>query len=179
MPRTGPQGAPPLPGATSTFAQWVAWLDYRKLGLGEQFISWIQANSTTGQQVDLNSTTYGPPPHNTAASWVGVWLADAEIGPELGKVIAGGITATANKIPGALQGAAQGIGQVPGAKALSGLDAIGSFFSELGQANTWIRVAEVLLGLALIIVGLSKLTGAGQIARQAAKVAAKTGLAAA
>jgi len=53
------------------------------------------------------------------------------------------------------------------------------FLDALTQKNTWIRVAEVVLGLALIIVGLAKLTGAGDIAKQAAKVAARTGLAAA
>jgi hypothetical protein len=43
---------------------------------------------------------------------------------------------------------------------LTGLAAIGDFFSRLGQANTWIRVGEVLLGLILIGVGIAHLTGA-------------------
>lgn len=41
-----------------------------------------------------------------------------------------------------------------------GLEAVGNFFNKLGQANTWIRVGEVTLGILLIISGLMKLTGA-------------------
>lgn len=58
---------------------------------------------------------------------------------------------------------------------LSGLAAIGDFFSRLTQASTWIRVAEVLLGAGLIIVGLAKLasgTPVGKAAVKAGKAAA-------
>lgn len=64
-------------------------------------------------------------------------------------------------------------GQVQGP--LSGLAAIGDFFSKLGQANTWLRVAEVLLGAGIIIVALAKLasdTPAGRAAVKAGKAAA-------
>lgn len=57
----------------------------------------------------------------------------------------------------------------------SGLAAIGDFFSRLTQASTWIRVAEVLLGLALITVGLAHIasgTAAGRAALKAGKAAA-------
>jgi hypothetical protein len=56
-----------------------------------------------------------------------------------------------------------------------GLAAIGDFFSKLGQANTWLRVAEVLLGAGIIIVALAKLasdTPAGRAAVKAGKAAA-------
>lgn len=59
---------------------------------------------------------------------------------------------------------------------LQGVQAIGDFFQRLSQASTWIRVAEVVLGAALIIVGLAHITQAGKLARQAAKVGAKAGL---
>lgn len=58
---------------------------------------------------------------------------------------------------------------------LTGLAAIGDFFSRLTQANTWIRVAEVVLGLGLIVVGLAHLasgTAAGRAALKAGKAAA-------
>lgn len=59
---------------------------------------------------------------------------------------------------------------------LPGLANIGAFFDKLGEANTWIRVAEILLGAALILTGVAKLlsgTSVGQAAGQAAGTAAK------
>jgi hypothetical protein len=38
---------------------------------------------------------------------------------------------------------------------LTGVAAIGDFFSRLGQANTWIRVGEVVAGLILLGIGLN------------------------
>jgi hypothetical protein len=58
---------------------------------------------------------------------------------------------------------------------LTGLAAIGDFFTKLGNANTWLRVAEVLLGAGIIIVALAKLAGdtpAGRAAVKAGKAAA-------
>ena len=52
---------------------------------------------------------------------------------------------------------------------LSGLDAIGAFFSKLGEANTWIRVAKVITGGVLLIIGLAHLTGAGNAVASAAR----------
>jgi len=37
--------------------------------------------------------------------------------------------------------------------ALGGIEAVGDFFVKLGQANTWIRVGEVLAGVILVTVG--------------------------
>lgn len=51
---------------------------------------------------------------------------------------------------------------------LSGLEAVGNFFNELGQANVWIRVGEVVLGLILITVGIAKMTNAVPIATKVA-----------
>lgn len=42
---------------------------------------------------------------------------------------------------------------------LSGLAAIGDFFSRLTQGATWIRVAEVLIGAALLLGALNKALG--------------------
>ena len=37
---------------------------------------------------------------------------------------------------------------------------IGQFFAALGQSSTWIRVAKVIIGGALVIIGLAHMTGA-------------------
>jgi hypothetical protein len=66
------------------------------------------------------------------------------------------------------------IGGVTNAAAnATGLTAIGDFFSRLGQANTWIRAGEVVLGLVLLAVGVARLTNAVPIATKIAGVAAK------
>lgn len=66
------------------------------------------------------------------------------------------------------QSSAYGSGTVPVA---SGLAAIGDFFSRLGQANTWLRVGEVALGLILVAVGVARITHAVPIATSIAKTA--------
>lgn len=65
------------------------------------------------------------------------------------------------------------VGNVHVPNPLSGLQAIGKFFADLSQANTWIRLAEGLLGLALIAVGLAKITNADTTLKKAAKTAVK------
>jgi hypothetical protein len=58
---------------------------------------------------------------------------------------------------------------------IPGLAQIGDFFGALSEKNTWIRVAKVIVGSVMIIVGLSKLTGAGDAVGGAAKTAARLG----
>jgi hypothetical protein len=53
---------------------------------------------------------------------------------------------------------------------LSGLAAIGDFFGRLGQANTWIRIGEVALGLLLVAIGVAKMTNVVPIATKIAGV---------
>lgn len=48
-----------------------------------------------------------------------------------------------------------GSGQVP--SPLSGVAAIGDFFSRLTQKNTWVRVGEVVIGLVLLGIGVNAL----------------------
>jgi len=62
-----------------------------------------------------------------------------------------------------------------GAK-VSSLGQIGSFFGALTQKNTWIRVAEVLLGAALLIIGLAKLASGTEAGKAATKIATKAAL---
>lgn len=54
------------------------------------------------------------------------------------------------------------------AKAVKSID-IGGFLSALANANTWIRVAEVVLGAVLIAVGLAQMTNAVPLATKIAK----------
>jgi hypothetical protein len=63
----------------------------------------------------------------------------------------------------------QAVTQEAGAsQLLPGLQQVGSFFSALSQGNTWVRVAEGLLGIILIAVGLARLTHAVPVATKIA-----------
>ncbi len=53
--------------------------------------------------------------------------------------------------------------------AAGGAAAAGDFLSRLGDANTWIRVGQVLIGLILIAVGVAKLTSAVPAATKIAR----------
>lgn len=57
--------------------------------------------------------------------------------------------------------------------AVPGLDQIGTFFSSLSQANTWIRVGQVVLGLMLVSVGVARLTHAVSHVEKAASAIGK------
>jgi len=61
----------------------------------------------------------------------------------------------------------------PPANPLTGITAIGDFFSRLTQASTWERIGEVVLGLILIAVGVAHITHAVPIATKVAATAAK------
>jgi hypothetical protein len=77
--------------------------------------------------------------------------------------------AVVQQSPAVVEGAANAGGP------LTGLAAIGDFFQRITQANTWIRIAEVVLGFGLIVVGLAQLasgTAAGKTALKAGKAAA-------
>jgi hypothetical protein len=60
---------------------------------------------------------------------------------------------------------------------LHGIEAIGNFFNKLGQAATWKRVAEVILGAALVIIGIAKLAAGTPAGKAAAGIATKAALA--
>jgi hypothetical protein len=61
-------------------------------------------------------------------------------------------------------------GQVP-TELIPGLPQIGDFFGALTDANTWIRLAKVVFGGVLLIIGIAHITGAsGAVADIARKV---------
>lgn len=65
----------------------------------------------------------------------------------------------------------QGLSNIPGASS------VGDFLGRLDEGSTWIRIAEGVLGLLLIAVGVARLTHAVPIATQVASAAAKGALA--
>jgi hypothetical protein len=62
-------------------------------------------------------------------------------------------------------------GQPQSSNSAAGLTA---FLGELSDSGTWIRVAKVIIGGVLVIVGLAKLTGVGSEAATVATAAAKS-----
>jgi hypothetical protein len=84
----------------------------------------------------------------------------------------------ANPAPGVLGQVAKDNSSNPlgaAANAASDISSSVGFLSTLGEANTWIRIAKVVAGGMILIVGLLKLTGAdkaiGGAAAKAVKVA--------
>jgi hypothetical protein len=59
---------------------------------------------------------------------------------------------------------------------LDWLSTIGQFFSRLGQANTWLRIGEFLLGAALVVVGTAHLMSGTPVGRAAAGVVKKAAI---
>jgi hypothetical protein len=55
----------------------------------------------------------------------------------------------------------------PGSTIFNGINAVGDFFNKLSEANTWLRIAEGLLGGILIAVSLAKLTGVENVISKA------------
>jgi hypothetical protein len=52
---------------------------------------------------------------------------------------------------------------------LTGLAAVGDFFQRLTQGSTWLRIAEGLLGIILLAVGIARMTHAVPIATAIAR----------
>jgi hypothetical protein len=62
------------------------------------------------------------------------------------------------------------VSEVPGAGAVASDTAtIASFVGSLSNSGTWIRVAKVVIGGVLVIVGLAKLSGAGKVIEDVVK----------
>jgi hypothetical protein len=49
--------------------------------------------------------------------------------------------------------------------------AIGTFFTDLTSQGTWVRVAKIVVGGAMVLIGLSRITGLDSAAKTAAKAA--------
>lgn len=65
-----------------------------------------------------------------------------------------------------------GAAQIGSAAASStGLPQIGAFFASLGNKNLWIRAAKVMIGGALVMIGLAHMTGASNAVATVARKA--------
>jgi hypothetical protein len=118
--------------------------------IGDQWLAWYASDSELRPGNSLQQYAEG---------FVVVWT-DAEFGSDL----SGALTAGAQDVG---TEAENSVPQLPG------LPQIGSFFSALTQGATWIRVAEVLIGGILLLIGLNKAFGnpAGKAASAARGVA--------
>lgn len=67
--------------------------------------------------------------------------------------------------------AAIATGAIPAINPLDWLSNVGDFFSKLGQANTWIRIGEFVLGAGLVYVGAHHLVANSDVAKTAKSVA--------
>lgn len=107
-------------------------------------------------------------------------LADTVLGIYDTQVVAGNVGASAagaistgtSIAKGANAAANQNFGlpQVPQVTdPLAFLGEIGDFFTRLTQLNTWIRIGKILLGGALVLIGLAHMTGAENKVMDAAR----------
>lgn len=69
-----------------------------------------------------------------------------------------------NPVAAAVQGdASYAKSAASAAASATGINAIGNFFGGLSQKNTWIRVGKISIGGVMILIAVSKLTGAGSV----------------
>jgi hypothetical protein len=167
---------PPVPGRLATFGQWKAWIDYKAPGEGDKWIAWVQSNAKItppeSATVDLSSNQFGSappppaPPRNYASDWFAAWLLLGNVGPGIGKALKLGLGALGQLASEGLTGTAIGIGKVPGAQ---GLGTVGEFLGRLQESSTWVRVAEVALGIVLLAIGVARITGTQNAVAQVVK----------
>jgi len=161
------------PSQKWTFEELVNWANQvMQPGAGDQFIAWVRANNNVPAPyvLDVNKNTFGPGgfgANNTAYAWFTTWVAQGVVGPALGEKLREGIKSGTVLIPKALKGAAEGIGQVPGAQLLS--SPWGAFANFLTSRSLWIRIAEGVLGGAFILIALTELGGNTKIGHAATK----------
>jgi hypothetical protein len=155
-----------------------------------------QPTPPTGDTDAFWIKTFQAYPGTVTAAWV---KSNASLKPYQGLTAVGMYNALAKTYPGASPqqkgstvyqvwlgaGTAQAVGDIIGATGAAtgavatgvatGLPswetAIGTFLGALSSASTWIRVAKVAVGGAMLLVGIAKLTGAGGVAAKAVKIA--------
>ena len=114
--------------------------------------------SAVGMYDALASKYPSASPQQRGSTVYQVWL-----GAGTAQAVGDIIGATGASVGAVATGVATGIPSWEGA--------IGTFLGDLSSASTWIRVAKVLVGGAMLLVGIAKLTGAPGIAAKAVKIA--------
>lgn len=123
---------------------------------------------STIEQAYANPNTVNP----ASQAAISQWDSDASL-PAGGGVL--GVVETVNITAPSAPGGQPSVStqQNPATAAagqLTGLAAIGDFFQRLTQANTWVRLAKVIIGGSLLIFGLVHMTGADSAAARAVKM---------
>lgn len=99
-------------------------------------------------------------PHDIAAA-----VADLLVSSGFAKTIGGVVVGTGIATADIAKGTVAGIDQF----ASSPLGQLGAFLGSLSQASTWLRVAEGVLGVVLIAIGVARMTSAVPIATKIAR----------
>lgn len=176
----------PIPGATAKAADQAARqhnaLWYTFAGIGRAYL--IQRGSFDAGAADVAGVhgyatieqAYANPNTVDAASQVTIqqWNNHASLpagGGTFGTVETVNITAPAKPGAAPVVSTPQNPATAAASQDIPGLPAIGDFFSRLTEAATWIRIAKVVAGGVLLIVGLVHITGAdNSVANVARKV---------
>lgn len=136
---------------------WVVW------NANSGAVNVVQSASTPA--TPASGKVFGPYATQAAAQ------AEAKASPSTGQIIALGVNAGLGSATGGA------VGDTQTGSPLTGLAAIGDFFSRLTQANTWERIGMVLLGIVLVAAGVAHLTHAVPVATKIAKTAGVAALA--
>lgn len=117
-----------------------------------------------GQTIASQYEAYAAAHPNEAASEAYLAWFFSAVGKGLGESVAQILSLSAKNAEEIAKGTVSGLNKtgkkvtsVPG---LTGVAAIGDFFSRLTEANTWLRVGEVVLGIILLGIGVARITGA-------------------
>jgi hypothetical protein len=162
------QPTPPSNYASLTTAQqnafWVKTFDGYP---GSVTAAWVATNpslkpyqglSAVGLFQKLGTVYPTSSPQQRGSTVYQVWL-----GAGTAQAVGDIIGATGTAVGAVATGVATGLPSWEGA--------IGTFLGDFTSASLWIRAAKVIIGGALLLVGVAKLTGAGGVAAKAVRLA--------
>jgi hypothetical protein len=162
-------------------------VETKRPGLGQQFVhDFINAGfrrdiSVTADLMAIRTISVAD--YNAVTTFINDPTAVADAAKAGFQGLAGG--AVANTVPGAAQNVANAATAAPGA-AFTGLSnavsanpisGIVAFLGNLTSPTFWLRIAEVVIGAAMVIVGIGKMTGMGDDLKSITSKAKKVALA--
>jgi hypothetical protein len=167
---------PSIPGVTPNVTLPNGWTNLPLTQLSfNATVGVIDANLGTAEGAKFKAWLTGAwakDPKLTPNQAAATWLTGNALSTNLGTV-----TNALAKVPQAVATAAEKLPNV--SNPLDFLSNIADFFSRLTQANTWLRLAEFVLGGALILVGVAHMAKGTPAGTAAAKAVKTAGLAAA